>query len=89
MKIVKYFFEIHESALDSAEVTVCKVQISTILLLKIGTLGRIEYILRDIFNVLTYLGSHHEYKVNKYIQMFYKVYGFLARALSLLPDHVS
>ena len=32
---------------------------------------------------------HHEHKVSKYIQMFSKVYCFLACALSLFVDHVS
>ena len=45
MKIVKYiFFEIKASALDNDDVTICKVQISIILILKVGELGRIEYI---------------------------------------------
>ena len=35
---------------------------------------------RDVFTTLIYLGFYHEQKVNKYIQMFSKVYCFLARA---------
>ena len=80
---------IHKGALDSADVTIYKVQISIISILKIGKLGWIEYIDRDIFTALTYLDFHHEHKVSKYIQMFSKVYCFLACALSLFVDHVS
>ena len=47
-----------------------------------------EYIDKDVFTVLTYLGFHLEDKVNKYIPMFSKVC-FLSHALSLLPNQVS
>ena len=43
----------------------------------------------DVFIALTSLGFHHEHKVNKYIQIFSKVYRFLTRTLFLLADHVS
>ena len=39
MRIVKYFFEIHESALDSVDQTICEVQNFIILTLKVGKLG--------------------------------------------------
>ena len=48
----------------------------------------IEFIDKDVFTAFTYLGFNLEYKANKYIQIFSKVY-FLACALSLLADHVS
>ena len=83
------FFEIHECALDSVDVTFRKVQNSTLLILKVGKLGRIEYVDRDIFTGLTYLGFHLEHKVSKCMQMFSKVYCILVRALCLLADHVS
>ena len=47
-----------------------------------------EYIDKDVFTALTYLGFHLEDKVNKHIQMFSNVC-FLSRALSLLADQVS
>ena len=74
MRIKKYFFEIHESALDSVDITICKVQHSTILILKVGKLVRIEYIDKDVYL---------EHKENKNIQMFFQSLLFLARALSL------
>ena len=83
------FFEIHECALDSVDVTFGKVQNSIILILKVGKLGWIEYIDKDVFTGLTYLGFHREHKVNKCMQMFSKVYCILARALCLLADNVS
>ena len=43
-------------------------------MLKVGILGWIEYIDKDVLTALTYLGFHVEYKVNKYIQMSSKVY---------------
>ena len=39
MRIVKYFFEIHESVLDSVDLTICEVQNFIILTLKVGKLG--------------------------------------------------
>ena len=64
--MLKYiFFEIHESSLDSTDLTICKVQNSIILIAKVGKLECIEYIDRDVFTALTYLGFHHEEKVNK------------------------
>ena len=74
MRIKKYFFEIHESALDSVDITICKVQHSTILILKVGKLVRIEYIDKDVYL---------EHKENKNIKMFFQSLLFLARALSL------
>ena len=59
------FFEIHGSALDSFEVIICKIQISIILVLKVGKLGWIEYVDKDVFTALTCLGFHLEHKVNK------------------------
>ena len=67
---------------------ICKVQNSIILISKVGKLGWIDYIDKDVFAALTYLGFHLEHKVNKYIQMFSKADCFLAFALSLLVDHV-
>ena len=61
MRIKKYFFEIHESALDSVDITICKLQHSTILILKFGKLVRIEYIDKDVYL---------EHKENKNIQKF-------------------
>ena len=90
MGIVKFFFfffEIHESALDSANV-ICKVQSSIILILKVGKLRWIKYTYEDVFAALTYPSFHHEHKVNKYMQMFSKVSCFLGHALSLLADRV-
>ena len=34
--------------------------------IKVGKLGRMEYIDKDIFTELTYLGFYLEHKVNKY-----------------------
>ena len=92
MIIERYFFETRKSALDSVDsvdITVCKVQNSTILILKFGKLGWIEYTDNDVFTALTYLGFHLDHEVKKYIQMFSKVYCLLASTLSLLGDHVS
>ena len=50
------FFEIHKSALDSVDVTIFKVQILIISILKVEKLGWIEYIAKDVFTALTYLG---------------------------------
>ena len=75
MRIEKYLFEARESALDSvdsADISVRKLQSSIILILKFGKLGWIEYTDKDAFTVLTYLGFHLDHKVNKYIQMFPK-----------------
>ena len=63
MRIEKYFFffEIHESDLDSVDVT--KFDHFSI---KIGKLGWMEYIDKDIFTELTYLSFYLEHKVTKY-----------------------
>ena len=47
------FFEIHESALDNADTTICKVQNSIILTLKVRKLGWIECLDKDVFITLT------------------------------------
>ena len=70
-RTIKYF-EIYESPLDSANVTICKVQSSIISMSKVGRLRRIEYIDRDVFTVLKFLGFHHEHKVNKRYKCFPK-----------------
>ena len=45
MKIKKYiFFEIHETALDSVDIIICKMKNSIKLILEVGKLGQIEYI---------------------------------------------
>ena len=67
-----FFFEKHESTLESIDVTICKAQNSDILILKLGKVGLIEYVDKEVFTTLTYLGFHLEHKVNKYIQMFQK-----------------
>ena len=58
-----YFFEIHESVLDSVNVTICKVQNSIFSISK--KLGWIECIDGDAFTELTYLAFYHKHKVNK------------------------
>ena len=70
-RTIKYF-EIYESPLDSANVTICKVQSSIISMSKVGRLRWIEYIDRDVFTVLKFLGFHHEHKVNKRYKCFPK-----------------
>ena len=82
-----FFLRFHENVSDIVNITICKVKNSIISILKVGKLGWIEYIDKDIFTAFP--GFHLEHKVNKYIQMFSKVYCFLALALSLLADHVS
>ena len=47
------FFEIHESALGNADTTICKVQNSIILILKVRKLGWIECLDKDVFITLT------------------------------------
>ena len=66
--------------LCNVDVTICKVQNSIILTLKVGKLGWIEYIDKDVCTALTYFGFHIEHKVAKYIQMFSKVYFFSTRS---------
>ena len=60
----------------SVVVAICKVQNSIILTLKVGEPGLIEYIDRDIFTTVICIGFNHEYKVNKYLQIFFQVYYF-------------
>ena len=90
MEIVKtFFFEIHGSALGSVDIAIFKVQNLMILTVKVGKVELIEYTDREAFTALTYIGFHHEHKVNKYTQMLFKVYYFFARTLSLLADRLS
>ena len=84
MELKNICFKNRESALDSVDVTIFNVQNSIILIFKIGNLGWIEYIDKNVFTALTYLGFYLEQKVNKYIQVC-----FLARALFLFADQVS
>ena len=67
--------------LCNVDVTICKVQNSIISTLKVGKLGWIEYIDKDVCTALTYFGFHIEHKVAKYTQMFSKVYFFSTRSL--------
>ena len=83
--IEKYFVEIHKSDLDRVDVTIFKAQNSIILISKARKLRWIEYIDKNVFTALTYLGFNLEHKVNKSIQ----VDCFLARALFLLAEQVS
>ena len=77
----------YKSACYNVNVTICKVKNSIILISKVGKLGWIEYIDKDVFTALAYLGFDFEHNVNKYVEIF--IYCFLARALSLLADHIS
>ena len=71
MRIEKYFFKIHNivlSALDSVDVAICKLQKSIFLTWskeKVEKLRWIEYIDKDVFTALTYLGFHLKHKVIK------------------------
>ena len=51
--------------------------------------ARVNKIYKNVLTALTHLGFHLEHKINKYVQMFSKVYFFLAYPLSLLVNHVS
>ena len=44
---------------------------------------RVNRIYKEVFTGLIYLGFHLEYKANKYIQMFCKIYCLSARAFCL------
>ena len=76
MSIEKRFFWDLQRALDSVNVTICKVQNSIILILKVGKPGGIEYIDKDVYIEI------------KTVNVFQSSC-FLARALSLLVYHVS